>query len=74
MVQTGLYEKTIDAVHDMRVSCRRLQAVLVLFEDSIKKNLFKKFNKNLRALIRRLGKARQFECGHGNHRPAHTCP
>jgi CHAD domain-containing protein len=57
----GLYEKTVDAVHDMRVSCRRLQTVLMLFEDSIKKNLLKKFNKNLRALIKRLGKARQFD-------------
>jgi CHAD domain-containing protein len=56
-----LYEKTVGAVHDMRVSCRRLQTVLMLFKDSIKKNLFKKFNKNLRALIKQLGKTRQFD-------------
>jgi CHAD domain-containing protein len=57
----GLNEKTIDAVHDMRVSCRRLQTVFKIFQASIKKNTFKKFDKNLRALIRRLGKTRQFD-------------
>jgi CHAD domain-containing protein len=57
----GLYEKTVDAVHDMRVSCRRLQTVLGIFKDHIKKNTLRIFHKNLRALIKRLGKARQFD-------------
>jgi CHAD domain-containing protein len=57
----GLYEKTVDAVHDMRVSCRRLQTVFTIFQDSIKKNTFKKFEKNLLKLIKRLGKTRQFD-------------
>jgi CHAD domain-containing protein len=57
----GLLEKTVDAVHDMRVSCRRLQTVLGIFKDHIKKNTFRIFHKNLRALIRHLGKTRQFD-------------
>jgi CHAD domain-containing protein len=57
----SLFAKTVDAVHDMRVSCRRLQTVLMLFEDSLKKNTRKKFNKKLRGLVGRLGKVRQFD-------------
>jgi CHAD domain-containing protein len=57
----GLLGKTVEAVHDTRVSCRRLQTVFKIFRNSIKKNTFKKFDKNLRILIRRLGKVREFD-------------
>ena len=57
----GLSAKTVDAVHDMRVSCRRLQTVLLIFDDSLKKNTRRKFNKKLQGLVKRLGKVRQFD-------------
>jgi Uncharacterized conserved protein len=57
----GLLAGTVEAVHDMRVSCRRLETVLAIFQDSLKKGAYKKFRKKLRLLIRRLGKTRQFD-------------
>lgn len=57
----GLRTGTVDAVHDMRVSSRRLQTVFAIFQDAIKNRTIKKFSKKLRLLIRRLGKTRQFD-------------
>lgn len=43
----------------MRVACRRLQTVLIVFAEYIEKGKLRKFKKQLRRLIRRLGAVRQ---------------
>jgi CHAD domain-containing protein len=48
-----------DSVHDMRVACRRLQTVLIVFAEFIEKGKLRKFKKQLRRLTRRLGAVRQ---------------
>jgi CHAD domain-containing protein len=43
----------------MRIACRRLQTVLIVFAEYIEKGALRKFKKQLRRLIRRLGAVRQ---------------
>jgi CHAD domain-containing protein len=55
----GALEGGIEAIHDMRVACRRLQTVLIIFKDFYKKNKLRAFKKRLRELMRGLGKVRE---------------
>ncbi|HLP16319.1 MAG TPA: CHAD domain-containing protein, partial [Bacteroidota bacterium] len=47
-----------DAVHDMRVSARRLKAVLTIFDRYFKKKAFRKYRSRLQTLLRALGDVR----------------
>ena len=67
----GLSAKTVDAVHDMRVSCRRLQTILIIFDDSLKKNTRKKFNKKLQGLAQVAGQSQAIRRRHGNRFSSH---
>ena len=49
----------IEALHDMRVSARRLRAVLRIFRDCFSKKKLKKHDARLQALIRSLGSVRE---------------
>jgi len=49
----------IEALHDMRVSARRLRAVLQIFRDCFPKKRFKKQDKKLQSLVRYLGAVRE---------------
>ncbi len=51
----------IEALHNMRVSSRRLQAVLKNFQDCFSKRKFKLQYKKIRTLIRSLGKVRNYD-------------
>jgi len=55
----GVLKESAETVHDMRVACRRLQTVLIVFAEYIEKGKLRKFKKQLRRLIRRLGAVRQ---------------
>jgi CHAD domain-containing protein len=55
----GVLKGAPDSVHDMRVACRRLQTVLIIFAEFIEKGPLRKFKKQLRRLTRRLGTVRQ---------------
>ncbi|MCU0608232.1 MAG: CHAD domain-containing protein [Chitinispirillaceae bacterium] len=57
----GVLEQSIDAVHDMRVACRRLQAVLALFGRCFHGRKVKPFRRSLRTLIRALGAVREYD-------------
>jgi CHAD domain-containing protein len=57
----GVEEGTIDAVHDMRVSCRRLQAALKVFRSYFHKKRIKTIQRPLRALIGALGTVREYD-------------
>jgi CHAD domain-containing protein len=49
----------IEVLHDMRVSARRLRAVLRIFRDCFSKKKLKKHDARLQALIRSLGAVRE---------------
>jgi CHAD domain-containing protein len=66
----GVYEGSVDAVHDMRVSCRRLQAVFKAFNGYFQKKKVKKFRRVLRALISALGAVREYDVLVGHIRSA----
>ncbi len=49
----------IEALHDMRVSARRLRAVLKIFRDCFSKKKLKKHDARMQSLIRALGAVRE---------------
>ena len=49
----------IEALHDMRVSARRLRAVLRIFRDCFPRKKFKKQDQKLQEIIRSLGAVRE---------------
>ena len=49
----------IESLHDMRVSARRLRAVLRIFRECFPKKKFRKQDERLHALIRSLGAVRE---------------
>jgi CHAD domain-containing protein len=49
----------MEALHDMRVSARRLRAVLRIFRECFPKKKFKKQDEQLQALVRCLGSVRE---------------
>ncbi len=51
----------IEALHDMRVASRRVQAVLKIFRDIYPKKKFRKEYQELRSLIRALGEVRDYD-------------
>jgi CHAD domain-containing protein len=51
----------IEALHDMRVASRRVQAVLKIFRSLFPKKKFKAEYEELRGLIRSLGEVRDFD-------------
>ena len=54
-----LVGEDIEALHDMRVSARRLRAVLRLFRDCFPRKKFKRHDEKLQMLIRALGPVRE---------------
>ena len=60
--QHGTLEgEDIEALHDMRVSARRLRAVLRIFRECFPKKKFKKQDARLQMLIRSLGSVREVD-------------
>ena len=57
----GVLNGDIEHIHDMRVACRRLQTVLMIFSETIAKSKLVPFKKQLRRLTRRLGAVRQLD-------------
>lgn len=53
--------KDIEALHDMRVSSRRVQAVMKIFRSYFPETKFKKEFIKLKSLIRALGEVRQLD-------------
>ncbi|MCX7877073.1 MAG: CHAD domain-containing protein [Ignavibacteria bacterium] len=53
--------KDIEALHDMRVAARRLQAVMKIFRQLFPKKSFRKVYNELRLLIRALGEVRDYD-------------
>lgn len=53
--------KNIEALHDMRVAARRLQAIMKIFRCIFPKKSFKKVYGELRQLIRILGEVRDYD-------------
>ncbi len=51
----------IEALHDMRVASRRVQAVLKIFRAAFPRKKFKKEYIEIRSLIRALGEVRDFD-------------
>jgi CHAD domain-containing protein len=51
----------IEALHDMRVASRRVQAVLKIFRDFFPKKKFKAEYSEIRSLIRALGEVRDYD-------------
>jgi len=51
----------IEALHDMRVASRRVQAVLKIFRDVFPKKKFKSEYAEIRSLIRALGEVRDYD-------------
>jgi len=51
----------IEALHDMRVASRRVQAVLKIFRDVFPKKKFKAEYAEIRSLIRALGEVRDYD-------------
>jgi CHAD domain-containing protein len=51
----------IEALHDMRVSARRLRAVLRIFRECFPKKKFKKQDEKLQTLVRSLGAVREHD-------------
>ncbi len=51
----------IEALHDMRVASRRLQAVFKMFRKVFPKNKFKTEYRELRLLIKALGEVREYD-------------
>jgi CHAD domain-containing protein len=51
----------IEALHDMRVASRRVQAVLKIFRGAFPKKKFSKEYKEIRTLIRALGEVRDYD-------------
>ncbi len=51
----------IEALHDMRVASRRLQAMLKIFREAFSKKKFKHEYQQLRILIRSLGEVRNYD-------------
>ena len=49
----------IEALHDMRVAARRLQAVLLIFQDCFPKKKLRKHRDNIQRLIKNLGRVRE---------------
>jgi len=59
--QRTIKGEDIEALHDMRVSARRLRAVLRIFRECFPKRKFKKQDERLSGLIRSLGEVRERE-------------
>jgi triphosphatase len=57
--ERGVLENDPDAVHDMRVAARRLEAALKLFGDCYPKREYKLHRQTLRSLIKALGHVRE---------------
>jgi len=51
----------IEALHDMRVASRRVQAVLKIFREAFPKKKFKAEYAEIRSLIRALGEVRDYD-------------
>jgi CHAD domain-containing protein len=56
-----LQGKDIEALHDMRVASRRVQAVLKIFRSYFPQRKFKKEYLKLKSMIRALGEVRQLD-------------
>lgn len=54
-------EEDVEALHDMRVSARRLQAVFKIFKGLFSKKEYKKQYKRVRDVVRLLGKVRELD-------------
>ncbi|MBZ0201777.1 MAG: CHAD domain-containing protein [Ignavibacteria bacterium] len=59
--QGAIKGSNIDALHDMRVASRRVQAVLKIFRGVFLKKRFKEEYSELRSLIRSLGEVRDMD-------------
>jgi CHAD domain-containing protein len=59
--EEGALKGSIDGIHDMRVSCRRLQAIFKAFRTDFHKKRIKKFRRALSALIQALGRVREYD-------------
>jgi CHAD domain-containing protein len=57
--QGAIDGEDIEALHDMRVSARRLRAVLRIFRECFPKKKFRKQDEKLQTLIRSLGAVRE---------------
>jgi CHAD domain-containing protein len=57
----GVIEGSVDAVHDMRVGCRRLRALFYAFRAAFQKKKIKKFKRTMRALTGLLGAVREYD-------------
>lgn len=59
--QGAIAGEDIEALHDMRVSARRLRAVLRIFRECFPKKRFRKQDEKLQTLIRSLGPVREHD-------------
>ncbi len=59
--ERGAVEGGIEALHNMRVSSRRLQSVLKIFRDCFPKKKYKAHYQKIRTLIRHLGCVRDYD-------------
>ena len=51
----------IESLHNMRVSCRRLHAVMIIFRDCFPKRKFERHRRKIRSLLRSLGRVREYD-------------